>query len=618
MQRDLATRCELRFGLYSPSVHDAGFGWERKRRASHYAAELEARAGGEAALSAAGLTLGAPLERRRLGLFCSQPISSRAFHWLLIDYLILAPTHWAPQRAVNVPSQRQRAGAKIWLACKRSSQAFAAANFVQNKVRPWQPHLSSRAPTTRISSAFLARHGRRPGRMHLPSEQKQFKHLAIALIVKRWLVADKRVQPCNKAFPAARSGRLAVVSWCKMGLVLQQTVLSRKKGVNRGTSGLCCWVPTKQTQRRAVDARQHCPAWFAMERPEFSASTAPDALKAANVNATYVSLERGTHTCGQLPTASGDEADGSHDVKPAAPASAQPGRGWFAGGATIAKSAKMNLIGSRDARAFLDRGSRLPDALIFSASRPIKHCTKRCARRSSCSAEGKIQGRCGFVVAQPQASVEFYETLTSAQPNSDGHCVSRLQTSTSSLRPLPSLSDPAGEPDLHQAFRPPWDLTPSCPPSQAPGLPSCVHASPARHSWDHGRCRTSSAAPSWLEDEPLPWIHAAIDPLDGQLRAHHPSETSHKSVTLFCWAVAVCRQDPVLLRHHPGAVSTCSVAIASRLDPNKLQGTLPSNPSVPRLLAAINAGAGRSSSRLLISEYGDAASTSRDMLATAP
>jgi hypothetical protein len=34
------------------------------------------------------------------------------------------------------------------------------------------------------------------------------------------------------------------------------------------------------------------------------------------------------------------------------------------------------VIGSKDARAFLDRGSRLPDALIFSASRPIKHCTK--------------------------------------------------------------------------------------------------------------------------------------------------------------------------------------------------------------------------------------------------
>lgn len=32
------------------------------------------------------------------------------------------------------------------------------------------------------------------------------------------------------------------------------------------------------------------------------------------------------------------------------------------------------VIGSRDARAFPDRGSRLPDALIFSASRPIKHC----------------------------------------------------------------------------------------------------------------------------------------------------------------------------------------------------------------------------------------------------
>ena len=52
-------------------MHNAGFGWERKQRASHYAAELEARAGGKAALSAADLTPGAPLERRR-----SSPLES--------------------------------------------------------------------------------------------------------------------------------------------------------------------------------------------------------------------------------------------------------------------------------------------------------------------------------------------------------------------------------------------------------------------------------------------------------------------------------------------------------------------------------------------------------------
>ncbi|KAH6644225.1 hypothetical protein C7974DRAFT_467892 [Boeremia exigua] len=94
------------------------------------------------------------------------------------------------------------------------------------------------------------------------------------------------------------------------------------------------------------------------------------------------------------------------------------------------------------------------------------------------------------------------------------------------------------------------------------------------------------------------WNHAAIDPLDGLLRVHRAYETSYKSVTLFCQADAVCRQVPVLLRHHPGAVSTCSVAIASRLDPNELQGTLPSNPGRTRLLAAINAGPGNSTTRL--------------------
>ncbi len=50
------------------------------------------------------------------------------------------------------------------------------------------------------------------------------------------LMADERVPLCNKAFPAARSGSLAVVSWCEVRLALQQRVLSkRKRGVCRGT-----------------------------------------------------------------------------------------------------------------------------------------------------------------------------------------------------------------------------------------------------------------------------------------------------------------------------------------------------------------------------------------------
>lgn len=57
-----------------------GLWLEGKQRASHYAAELEARAGGEAALSAAGLTPGAPLERRRL----SPPLARLALTQILL------------------------------------------------------------------------------------------------------------------------------------------------------------------------------------------------------------------------------------------------------------------------------------------------------------------------------------------------------------------------------------------------------------------------------------------------------------------------------------------------------------------------------------------------------
>lgn len=56
------------------------------------------------------------------------------------------------------------------------------------------------------------------------------------------------------------------------------------------------------------------------------------------------------------------------------------------------------VIGSRDARTFLERGSLLPDALIISANRPIKPCTKHYPRRSPRSAAGNIQGRSSFMV----------------------------------------------------------------------------------------------------------------------------------------------------------------------------------------------------------------------------
>lgn len=125
------------------------------------------------------------------------------------------------------------------------------------------------------------------------------------------------------------------------------------------------------------------------------------------------------------------------------------------------------MIGSRDARTFLDRGSRLPDALIFSASRPIKHCTKHCPRRSPRSAEDNFQGRCSSmasgVFGSPRSNLsasgnvavtKIYETLTSAQPSSAfrvcrPRILSLVQVSARSY----SLSDLAGEPDLHLTLR---------------------------------------------------------------------------------------------------------------------------------------------------------------------
>lgn len=119
------------------------------------------------------------------GRFCSQPISSRAFHWLLIDYLILAPTHWPPQRAVNVPSQRPASQSQDLAGLQTIVAAFAAANFVQNKVHPWQPRLSSRAPTMRTCSYLRIPRSTwaqtRPDALTLEQKQEQFVHLAIAL-----------------------------------------------------------------------------------------------------------------------------------------------------------------------------------------------------------------------------------------------------------------------------------------------------------------------------------------------------------------------------------------------------------------------------------------------------
>jgi hypothetical protein len=159
------------------------------KRASHYAAELEARAGGEAALSAAGLTPGAPLERRRL----SPPFARLESTQILLHLTrhgneqgpLLFPAHFVaclslvPGRLPHPRSHTMGAAAgcqrsiaatageaKIWLACKRSSQALHAANSVQNKVRPWQPRLPSRAIALGICSAFFAQRGRSPGRMH--------------------------------------------------------------------------------------------------------------------------------------------------------------------------------------------------------------------------------------------------------------------------------------------------------------------------------------------------------------------------------------------------------------------------------------------------------------------
>jgi hypothetical protein len=125
------------------------------------------------------------------------------------------------------------------------------------------------------------------------------------------------------------------------------------------------------------------------------------------------------------------------------------------------------VIGSRDARTFLDRGSRLPDALIFSASRPIKHCTKRCPRRSPRSAEDNFQGRCSFtasgVFGSPRsklsasgnvAATKIYETLTSAQPSSAFRvCRVRVSSLIQVSARSHSLSDLAGEPDLHLTLR---------------------------------------------------------------------------------------------------------------------------------------------------------------------
>lgn len=62
------------------------------------------------------------------------------------------------------------------------------------------------------------------------------------------------------------------------------------------------------------------------------------------------------------------------------------------------------MIGSKDARTFLDQGSRLPDASIFSASRPIKYGTYlrlgtalALASLTTLSLDVNIQGRCNLL-----------------------------------------------------------------------------------------------------------------------------------------------------------------------------------------------------------------------------
>lgn len=110
------------------------------------------------------------------GRFCSQPISSRAFYWFLVDYLIRAPTQWAPQRAVNVPSQRQRAKPRSsWPANDRLKPCmlptlcrtkFDLGSLAFLRVQlPWEnpPHSSLNVGAARPDA--------------LSSKQKEFVHL---------------------------------------------------------------------------------------------------------------------------------------------------------------------------------------------------------------------------------------------------------------------------------------------------------------------------------------------------------------------------------------------------------------------------------------------------------
>ena len=112
-------------------MHNAGFGWERKQSASHYAAELEARAGGEAALSAAGLTPGAPLERRRLSPPLARLVSTQILLHLtrreneqgplLFAAYFVACLSLAPGRLPHLHSHTLAAAAS----CQRSITATA-------------------------------------------------------------------------------------------------------------------------------------------------------------------------------------------------------------------------------------------------------------------------------------------------------------------------------------------------------------------------------------------------------------------------------------------------------------------------------------------------------------
>jgi hypothetical protein len=127
-----------------------GGGWSRETRDPPLRRTFEARAGAEAAPSAAGAVKRRRclhrLNRRRSSVSDSTQKQtgvtsvSRPFRRKLsVDYLICVPTHWMPQQPHNVPSRRQRAMAKHWPICGRWFSASLVANspkqqFIDNSL----------------------------------------------------------------------------------------------------------------------------------------------------------------------------------------------------------------------------------------------------------------------------------------------------------------------------------------------------------------------------------------------------------------------------------------------------------------------------------------------------